>query len=260
MAPRITASRATQTADHASLLQALEEPRDAVMLYGSCARGDATPCSDIDLLQIVPRQRPSYRRGCLSVTLATAEPLRALAIAGSLFVLHLRTEGVILRDELNVLEGILAAYRPPPSYEPLRQSLRLAAGLLDVDARGFLSNPRGFTQLAVYLLRTALYLRCVEAGQPLFSMRKVVDYLGDARPLEVIRERERYAGDRSFFERVRALVEEYLGAPARNEFGSIEALAVQAYEASPLASALALRLLGGASMEYEALLPDGIAA
>src|SRR5262249_60402092 len=82
---------------------------------------------------------------------------------------------------------------------------------------------------------------------------------GARRLLEVFRERDERAGDVDFFLRARAILEEYLGAPARNDFGSIEALAVQAYEKSPLASMLALRILRGASMEYEDLLPDGIA-
>jgi hypothetical protein len=259
MDPSITVNRAPRTLDPACLLDLLEGPHDAVILYGSYARGDQTPRSDIDLLQIVPDRRASYRRGRLSVTTTTAESLRALAVSGSLFVLHLRQEGVVLRDTFHVLEDILASYRPPQSYTPLGESLRLAAGILDVDDRGFQSNPRGFTQLSIYLLRTTLYLRCAESGRPLFSMREVAENLRDRRLFDVFCEREERAGDVDFFLRVRALLEQYLGAPARNEFGSIEALAVQAYERSPLASALALRLLGGASMEYEDLLPDGIA-
>jgi hypothetical protein len=245
---------------HAEILDALAPPRDAVLLYGSHARGDVTPRSDIDVLQIVPRRRPSYGSGRLSVTTVTPESLGALAASGSLFVLHLREEGVLVRDTSHVLAEILGGYRAPVSYEPLRESLRLAAGILDVDARGFERDPRAFTQLAVYLLRTALYLRCAEGGRPLFSMREVADHLHDQRVLDVFHERDQRPGDPQLFERVRAILAEYLGAPVKNAFGSIEALAAHAEDKSPLAAALALRVLRGAPTTYADLLPDGIAA
>src|SRR5262245_6311122 len=95
MDPAINVSRGNGVPDYAALVEVLEEPRDTVILYGSSARGDATPDSDVDLLQIVPYQRPSYRRGRLSVTTVTEQSLRTLALSGSLFVLHLREEGIL---------------------------------------------------------------------------------------------------------------------------------------------------------------------
>jgi hypothetical protein len=243
----------------AKILEALDPPRDAVLLYGSHARGDATLRSDIDVLQIVPHRRPSYGCGRLSVTTATAESLGALAASGSLFVLHCRQEGVLVRDTSHVLEHILDSYRAPVSYEPLRESLRLAAGILDVDARNFARDPRGFTQLAVYLLRSVLYLRCAEGGCPLFSLREVADHLRDQRLLEVFHGREERSGDPQLFEQACTILAEYLGAPVKNAFGSIEALAAYAEDKSPLAAALARRVLRGASTTYADLLPDGIA-
>lgn len=250
---------ALSASDRSLILDQIEGPRDPVILYGSHARRDQHARSDIDVLQIVGHRRCSYRRGRLSVTTATEESLRSLARAGSIFVLHLRTEGVVLRDDASAFERVVLAYRAPDSYGPLRESLRLAAGLLDVDEAGFVKNPRGFTQLAVYLLRTALYLRCAEEGRPLFSMARVAERFADRRILDIFRDRLDHACDVIFFQRVRSLLEEQLGARAVNHFGSIEALAVQAYDKSPLASALAVRLLSGASLEYEELLPDGIA-
>jgi hypothetical protein len=254
------ATTASKVVAGAPLLDLLEGPRDAVMLYGSHARGDATSRSDVDVLQIVPQRRPSYRRGRLSVVTATAESLRALATSSSLFVLHLREEGMLVRDTSHVLEDILMSFCSPAAYDDLRESFEAAASLLDVDAQGFARNPHGFTQLSVYLLRSVLYLRCAESGRPLFSMRKVAEHLHDRRVLEVFEHRDERHGDLDFFRLVRAMIEDYLGAPIRNDFGSVEALAAQCRSKSPLASALALRLLAGAPMTYEDLIPDGIAA
>lgn len=252
----ITASKAVAGMP---LLGLLERPRDAVLLYGSHARGDATSHSDIDVLQLMPQRRPSYRRGRVSVVTVTAESLRALASSGSLFALHLREEGVLVRDTSHALEDILTSVRPPATYDQLRESFEVAASLLDVDAHGFGRNPRGFTQLAVYLLRSVLYLRCAESGRPLFSMHKVAEHLHDRRALDVFEHRNERHGDLDFFRFVRTMIEDHLGAPIRNDFGSVEALAAGCHR-SPLASALALRLLAGTSMTYEDLLPDGIAA
>jgi hypothetical protein len=246
--------------DRRSLLGALDAPWDAVLLYGSHARGDATPGSDVDVLQIVPHRRPSYGSGRLSVTTATKEALHELAASGSLFVLHLREEGVPVHDESGVLRDVLDSYRAPASYDPLRESLQLAAGILDVDARGFERHARSLTQLAVYLLRSVLYLRCAEGGRPLFSMRGVAEHLHDQRILDVFQERDQRPGDAHLFTRARTLLEDYLGAPVRNEYGDVETLATQARDRSPLAAELARRILSGRSTTYADLLPDGIAA
>lgn len=241
------------------LLDQVAEPRDAVLLYGSHARGDQRPDSDIDVLQVVPSRRPSYRRGKLSVATTTAKSLHKLAASGSLFVLHLKCEGVVLRDTAGVLERTLASYQSPTTYAPLLESLVIAAKILDVSPQTFATNPAGFIRLSRYLLRTTAYVRCLEAGEPLFSIRAVAERLRDPRIVQAFSSKDERSEDIAQFYRLRELLEEFLGAPARNEHGSIEALAVLAYERAPLASALALRLLGGSSMEYEDLLPDGIA-
>src|SRR5438477_358219 len=75
---------------------ALSGPSLAVMLYGSRARGVSRPDSDVDVLQLV-RDRPrSYSVGRANVAAYTPDHLAALAERGSLFVRHLRDDGVVL--------------------------------------------------------------------------------------------------------------------------------------------------------------------
>jgi len=66
-------------------LATLEGRSLAVMLFGSHARGDAGPASDIDLLQVVPHSPHSYETGGVSVVAYTVNQLRDMAAAGSLF-------------------------------------------------------------------------------------------------------------------------------------------------------------------------------
>src|SRR5258708_39106226 len=85
----------------------------AAMLYGSCARGDATMKSDVDVLAIVRDNPGSFYEGTLAVTAYRAGHLRAMAERGSRFVLHLVCDREIFYDPADGVAGILAADQPP---------------------------------------------------------------------------------------------------------------------------------------------------
>ncbi len=240
------------------VLSRLEGDHVAVMLFGSCARGDQHAASDVDVLQLVERWRPSYETGRLSVSVYTCARLFELARAGSLFVLHLVTEGRSIDDPENVLSRILAAYQAPADYRGARDRLRRAASVLDVDQASFERNPDGFLRVALHILRTALYLRCIERGTPTFSMPRVARLLGEPRIGHFFGRRE----SKTFasFAELRTAARRELGIEGRNEFGSLEALAVATYETCPITSYLALRLLGGKErIEYGGTLVDWVA-
>jgi hypothetical protein len=225
------------------VLPLLRGDRIAVMLFGSHARGDAHAASDVDILQLVARWSPSYAIGPLSVSVYTREHLLALAGAGSLFVLHLAVEGRPLEDPGQHLHRTLEAYRAPASYERTRSNLRRASSVLAVDRATFQRNPTGFLRVAFYLLRTALYGRCVELGSPAFAMRQVAQRLGQPEIVEIFDRRDCTTFD--FFEHVRSLMYRQVGADGINEFGSLEALSVRLDVECPIASRLALKLLAG---------------
>lgn len=237
------------------ILGRLEGDHVAVMLYGSCARGDQGDGSDVDVLQLVERWRPSYARGRVSVSVYTCEHLSDLAQAGSLFVLHLVKEGRTIEDRASRLTRILDNYRPPETYDRVLRNLRRAAAVLDVDDVLFGRNPAGFVRVALYLLRTALYVRCAEMGRPVFAMARVAEQLRDPRITSLFAARERATPE--YFDQVRSRLLHELGVPGRNEFRTLEALAVALYEECPIASCLALKLLAGHSrIEYDSTFLD----
>jgi hypothetical protein len=70
--------------------------RPSVVLYGSVARGDARPDSDVDVAVIDDCAVEQQQLGPVSVTTYQEEHLTELARTGSLFVLHLKNEGRIV--------------------------------------------------------------------------------------------------------------------------------------------------------------------
>jgi len=137
----------------------------AVMVYGSRARGTAGPASDIDVLQVVVDAPRSYTSGRVEVSAFTVAQLSEMSRDGGLFILHLRHDGLILRDEDGVLAGVLAEYRQPASYADYRAELAAAAQVLAVDAAEFAEHGQHLTRLALFLARTCASIRTVEAGE-----------------------------------------------------------------------------------------------
>lgn len=88
-----------------------------VCLYGSVARGDAGPHSDLDLLVVGedPDLRPSSMRRALglsgseprvSIVYHTPDTLNRYIETGSRFLLHVQLEGEILYDGSGLLESL----------------------------------------------------------------------------------------------------------------------------------------------------------
>jgi predicted nucleotidyltransferase len=101
---------------------------DAVLLYGSVARGDAGPDSDIDLLVIgedagqtiaglrhwVTDIDREHRAG---IAFHTRESFAAIVEEGSRFLVHLRREGKVLLDRTGQLQAFLASPWRPVSVD-----------------------------------------------------------------------------------------------------------------------------------------------
>src|SRR5205823_1249978 len=103
---------AAPAAAREAIAEAVHPDGIATMLYGSYARGDSTPDSDVDVLELVAHAPRSYSRGRVNVTQYLPAHLRRMAASGSLFVLHLRSEGLVLDDHTGVLQRCLDAYVP----------------------------------------------------------------------------------------------------------------------------------------------------
>jgi predicted nucleotidyltransferase len=85
----LTVARCSEVED------ALQGESLAVMVYGSVARGTDRPNSDLDVLQVRSDRQWLYRIGRVNVSAYTPEFLAKLAGTGSLFVLHLKLDGLV---------------------------------------------------------------------------------------------------------------------------------------------------------------------
>lgn len=237
------------------ILSSLKGETRALALYGSRARGTNRIDSDVDVLQLVEAKVKSYSSGDINVSSYHPLTLGKMARRGSLFILHLRTDAVIIEDDEGVLASALASYVQPSSYAPLFRELRVAAQALwpvqDSDKYRL-----GLKRLGTYILRTAVYAILAERGTPIFDTGRAAKALGQpvvANAL-LLRLRPNIAGP----DDLRLLLDAIsvvAGAVPRNCLGSVEALAISVSESYPYAaSLLAQAMVGGVgNMEYTVL-------
>jgi len=222
----------------------LRDSNAPTLLFGSHARGDGRPGSDIDVLQLA-RSPASYADGSLSVTVYRADDLRSMAARGSLFVLHLRTDGHLLTDMDHTLETILNAWQPPASYDRLREAVREASGALDISEADFRRNATGYFNLATFLSRTEIYARCASQGRPEFSVSLAAARCGASNMGRLLDDRRDAPRSWSRFVELRRLMADDLNIPCANARGSLEALVVHLDATTPIGAALVLRTFAG---------------
>jgi hypothetical protein len=101
----------------------------AVLLYGSRARGDDRPDSDIDVLQILRTAQPSRAVEEIMLSSYTLPQLQKMAQQGSLFIAHVVTEAIPLHDPEGLLANLRRFYRPA-NYSYFLDEITWAAQLL----------------------------------------------------------------------------------------------------------------------------------
>ena len=159
--------------------------------------------------------------------------------------MHLLLEGRILIDSKSKLSDLLSKYIPPKNYNSQKYDLIFATQILDVNIENFEQNPEGYIRIALYLLRTWLYIRCIENSSPIFSMMAVAKVLGDNEIASIFTSRYHITNRFQFFKRVCVSIEHHFSISINNRYETLEALVIQAHGSFSTAESLALKILGG---------------
>lgn len=217
-----------------------------VMLYGSYARGTAGVDSDIDILHLVSDRPRSYAHGAINVTEYLPSHLTAMATSGSLFALHLSTEGRVVCDRYGKIAEFRNAMAPRRTYDDLKTELSLITPIIDPtldDARQYV---RGLVRIATYLLRTVAYINCIERGIQTFDLARVAQLLCDDELIHVIKTRKRRHVTMPDLALASRVLRRYLPSADIGRYRSVEQFAVSMAD-QPLVSALVLNVLAGNS-------------
>jgi predicted nucleotidyltransferase len=157
----------------AAILEDFPEVSDDVsslMVYGSQARGDAVPGSDLDIIAIVPASRATINSGEVSVSFYTLEQL-ATGVS-SLFGAHLKRDSKIIWDPSGELCQVIEDMGEVDTDRVIHRASRMSVLFTnpDHDLPKYLP---GLLRQARYLLRSCLYAQAIASGAPCFSVREL---------------------------------------------------------------------------------------
>lgn len=234
------------------------ENSDGLMLFGSAARGDMNANSDVDVLVVLKGKSRTIRNGKFNISFYSRNHLASMAELGSLFVRHLIDDGIVIDDSEGVIADCLTKYNRPKDYSHFRAELQAVLPLLDVTEMEFESRSKSWLDVAVFCLRSEVYIRADEHSELCFSLAKLEKNTGweDVHLVRIARsvDQERRWG---VFKDVRNALERCLKGQAINPYGTVEAYATNVFDEHPLVLSLALRIILGANVpiNYDLLSP-----
>ncbi|WP_241479804.1 nucleotidyltransferase domain-containing protein [Mycolicibacterium neoaurum] len=224
-----------------------------VLMYGSWARHDAGPESDLDIL-ILTNDTANYTTveapPKLSVSRYTRDQLQGAA--ETLFGMHLARDGVIVYDEHNQLETILKSFSAP-NPRHLIERVRKFSLVFDIPNDELTTYLVGLCKLARYLLRSTIYAIALEQGAPCFSVRELSERFNDPSLATILSSHPGVypAPSAAVLDDLLLRLRKAVGEPERNPFGTIHSLIVGYWDDDPELAQLATLALGsGDALPY----------
>lgn len=230
-------------------LPGLPDDTSGLLIYGSRARGDALPESDLDVLALVSAPRPSIHCGHVSVSFYTAAQLRSGL--GTLFGAHLRRDAKVLFDTDGELRSIVEAMGHVEVGRLLGRA-RIMSQLFTTPEQDLPRYLPGLLREARYLLRSCLYAQAIGNGAPCFSVRELAARLEDPILAELLASRQSSPPSHSDLSECLKRLEPLVGGFPPSRHGSVEATVVNEWGSSSDLLSMAFLALGvtGRGQDY----------
>jgi Nucleotidyltransferase domain len=219
----------------------LPDEVDGLLVYGSQARGDAVPDSDLDLLALVPAPRPSTYSGDVNVSYYTLEQLSTGT--GTLFGAHLRRDAKIVWDTHGDLTRAVEEMGDVDTERLLARAWSMCE-LFTNPERDLPKYLLGLLREARYLLRSCLYAQAIAEGDPCFSVRELAVRHGDPHLARLLASRQPGEPKGEDLEECLSRLRGIIGVFPRSKHGSLEATIVNEWGRSSDILSMAFMALG----------------
>lgn len=163
---------------------------EALILYGSCARGDQEENSDVDLLAIYAESHyKTIINGKTNFTFYPIADLSKMMSSGELFAFHIFSEGKIIYDNNMIASDIINKFRFKKSYSNDIEMANYLGWFIikfyDRIENVFLANKR-----MVWCIRTICAAMAASEKHPCFSAKAIARYMKDDKLEGLIKQKD----------------------------------------------------------------------
>jgi hypothetical protein len=214
---------------------------EGLLVYGSQARGDAVPGSDLDVLALVAASRPSTYSGDVNVSYYTHGQLSTGI--GTLFGAHLKRDAKIVWDNHGHLARAVEDMGEVDTGRLLSRAWSMSVLFTspEWDLPKYLP---GLLRQARYLLRSCLYAQAIADGVPCFSVRELAVRHGDPYLAHLLASRQPGEATAADFEECLSRLRGIIGEFPLSGHGSLEATVVNEWGRPSDILAMAFMALG----------------
>ncbi|EMB3084098.1 hypothetical protein U8233_004136 [Providencia rettgeri] len=148
----------------------------SLVLFGSKARHDSDASSDIDLLGVYDGEKiVSINHDSVHLFLYPEKTILDKMMSGDLFALHLKEESIPL-DGKGLMTEIFSVFKYKESYDYEISKAVFLASEIAMSYHG-IKNKKSANKKISWCIRTAIIATSAERREPIFSKRKIANYL-----------------------------------------------------------------------------------